>query len=136
MSEARRAYDLLRGYVGREWDRLQGVERIQAEDELDRSTTSSPSAASSKPSAVPDMKDVDPKVHARRILGVSSTASLEAVRESFERLNKRSDPSKFPPDTTERTQAAQIQRRIQWAYRQLVDGVDMTELRFRSLEID
>ena len=34
MSSARRAYDLLRGYIAHEWERIQGVEEDFAEAEL------------------------------------------------------------------------------------------------------
>ena len=36
MSTARRAYDLLRGYVHQEWERIQGLEHSDALEELDR----------------------------------------------------------------------------------------------------
>jgi hypothetical protein len=140
MSTGRRAYDLLRGYVGREYDRLQGLERISAEDELSQSMSDPSLRAGSKgpsfPESKPSTKPIDPKAHAARILGVPAGASFEEVRKSFERLNKRSDPSNFPSGSQEREQAGEIQRRVQWAYQTLTDGVDATVKRFRSLEID
>lgn len=139
MSTGRRAYDLLRGYVGREYDRLQGLERISAEDELSQAMNDASLRGSKKPPTPepkPSASPIDAKTHAARILGVSAGASFEEVRKSFERLNKRSEPSNFPPGSPERQQAGEIQRRVQWAYQTLTDGVDATERRFRSLEID
>lgn len=138
MSTGRRAYDLLRGYVNTEYDRLRGVERISAEDELNEAMNSPAASASlrspSQPPAAP--APVDPKQHAARILGVDQGASFEEVRKSYEKLNKRSDPTNFPQGSPERKQASEIQRRVQWAYQTLSDGVDATEKRFRSLEIE
>ncbi|MBI1757497.1 MAG: J domain-containing protein [Fimbriimonas ginsengisoli] len=132
MSTGRRAYDLLRAFVDQEWSRLDGIDRLEAERELDEPSSSASSPTSSAPSRpVP----VDPKTHARRILGLQDQAGFEEIRRSFERLNKRASPTNFPDGSPERGQAAQIQARVQWAYGVLSDGVDTVELRFRSLEI-
>jgi len=141
MSTGRRAYDLLRGYVGREFDRLQGVEHIQAEDELNQAIDDPTYRATrgfthTESSQVTPSAPIDPKAHAARILGVSVDATFEDVRKSYDKLNKRASAENFPAGSAERKQAAEIQKRIQWAFQTLTDGVDSTEKRFRSLEIE
>lgn len=139
MSTGRRAYDLLRGYVNREYDRLSGIDRINAERELDaaldaptfeatRGYTQTVSQAPAGPS--------DERAHAARILGVSLNADYLEIRKTYDRLNKRGDPSNFPEGSDERKQASEIQRRVQWAFQILTADVDTTEKRFRSLEIE
>jgi hypothetical protein len=138
MSEARRAYDLLRGYVNREYDRIRGVDLDNAERELNDSLSNNMSAKSSSSpiqQAVPEPL-ASREERARRILGVADGASFEDIRRSFERLNKRGDPSRFPTGSEEREHATAIQKSVQWAYSVLTMNVDNIEKRFRSLEID
>lgn len=135
MSTARRAYDILRGYIGQEWERIQGVEESSARQELNESlrkpqATTAPSAESSAPLATEDRE-----AYARRLLGVSASASFDEIRKQFERLNRRSDPTNFPEGSAEANQAAEIQKRVHWAYGFLTEHMDTTEKRFRSLEI-
>lgn len=134
MSTGRRAYNLLRGYVNREWERIQGVQRSEAERELDDvfSVSTNPTA----PAPAQGTPVVDRNTRARTILGVVEGASFPDVQKAFERLNKRSDPSNFPAGSAEAVQAAEIQKQIHWAYGVLSEGHDTTERRFRSLEID
>jgi hypothetical protein len=129
MSTARRAYDLLRGYVSHEWERIQGVEETYAEAELNESLRSP------APSAPAPVAAKDNPAHARQILGVAEGADFAQVRAAFERLNKRSDPGNFPPNTKEARDAAEIQKKVHWAYGVLTEGMDSTEKRFKSLEI-
>jgi hypothetical protein len=139
VSAAKRAYDILRGYVGREWDRIQGVEHELAEKELNEALQDpsyrSPSAYAGDRSEVYE-RSRDPVEAARKLLGVSASAGFAEIRKAFERLNRRSDPEKFPKGSREREQAAAIQKRVHWAYGVLTDSVDATEKRFKSLEID
>lgn len=135
VSTGRRAYDLMRGYVNREWDRIQGLERSDALQELEDSLDpSSPNYKMPPPAA--EVPPMDTRTHARHILGVSETADFETIRQSFDKLMKRSDPARFPEDSPESRQASDIQRRVNWAYSVLTEGVDETEKRFRSLEIE
>lgn len=138
MSTGKRAYDLLRGYVNREWERLQGLERTQAENELYGSLNS---PTSSSTSSVPPAKDdtlgqIQERLRACQILGVKADADFETIRKAFERLNRRAEPSNFPEGSPEARHAADIQKQVNWAYQLLTDDVDVTERRFRSLEID
>lgn len=128
MSVGRRAYNLLRGYVHREWERVRGLEEIDAVRELESPPDPRPMEHRVDPP--------DPKEAARRILGVAEGAPFEDVLKAYERLNRRSDPANFPEGSIEREHAAELQRKVQWAYRQLSDGVSVTEQRFRSLEIE
>jgi hypothetical protein len=142
MGPGRRAYDLLRGYVNREWERIQGVDLGSAERELDEALknpaplrkpqdSSSPTSGSSMTS-----NPVDRVKNARQILGVSNTATFEEIRHAFEKLNRRSEPNNFPEGSEARAHAADIQKRVQWAYSVLTEGMDDTQKRFGSLEID
>lgn len=129
MSEAKRAYDMLRGYVNREWERITGVDDL-AQQELDEpvytTTTRIETSATMK----------DPDGRARGILGVSGTADFEAIKAAYDRLNLRSDPGNFPDGSVEARHAAEINQKVQLAYRHLTEKMDSTERRFRSLEID
>jgi hypothetical protein len=138
MSTGRRAYDLLRGYVNREYDRIRGVDFEDAERELNDSLRGyvPPKTTSPKPAPTPEEQIASREDRARRILGLNSGASFDEVRKAFERLNKRGDPSRFPADSVEREHAAAIQKSVQWAYGVLTANVDMIEKRFRSLEIE
>lgn len=129
MSSARRAYDLLRAYVQREWDRIHPLEYEEALREL--KAPSPPPPREERPST-----HEDPRVLARRILGVSEEAGFEEVRKAFERLDRRSDPAKFPAGSPEREKAAEIRRKVHWAYRVLSENVPPVEKRFKSLEIE
>jgi hypothetical protein len=137
MSEARRAYDLLRGYVNREYDRIRGVDLDNAERELNDSLANNMPAKSTTPTPQPATEQIASREErARRILGVAEGATFDDVRRSFERLNKRGDPTRFPVGSEEREHATAIQKSVQWAYGVLTANVDMIEKRFRSLEIE
>jgi len=142
MGEAKRVYDLLRGYVYREYDRIRGVELDEAERELNdvmkgtpppprTSSTSSPPAPSSQGEPLASREE-----RARRILGVTPDSNFDDIRRAFERLSKRGDPTRFPLNSEEREHAASIQKSVQWAYGVLTANIDANEKRFRSLEIE
>ncbi len=139
MSTGRRAYDLLRGYVNREYDRIRGVDLDDAERELNESLRgyvppkTTPVTTETQAEAEPVLSKEE---RARRILGVGPEATFEEIRRSFEKLNKRGDPGRFPEGSSEREHAAAIQKSVQWAYSVLSVNVDSIEKRFRSLEID
>jgi hypothetical protein len=137
MSTGRRAYDILRGYVNREWERIQGVELSDAERELYESMDPATAAATPVPASAPVAHStVLDAAKAREMLGVGPDATFAEIRMSFERITKRSDPANFPPGSAEAKQADEIHRRVHRAYAILTEGMDSTEKRFRSLEID
>jgi len=136
METGRRAYDLLRGYVNQEWERIRGVDDKDAQSELEQAMVTAKLRSDRAQNTEPEPVIEDPQAWARRILGVTPTADFSEIRKSFEKLNSRSDPSKFPVGTSEARQASDIQNRVQKAYAILADGVDTTEKRFKSLEID
>lgn len=134
MSAGRRAYDMLRGYVNREWDRIKGVEFESAEREL-QEALEKPTARKLDLSGMEESLVLDRQLTASKILGVPINAPYAETHKAFERLKKRSDASNFPSGSPEAAQAIEIQRRVQWAYGVLTEGMDITEKRFRSLEI-
>lgn len=142
MSIGKRAYNIMRGYVNREWERIQDLDRVYAEKELQDSMDKPAAANEAVSEAEIDAKvqqladQNDPKTRARQLLGVGPNATFDEIRKAFDRLNKRSEPNKFPAGSAEATQAASIQQRINWAYQVLTENVDVTEKRFKSLEID
>lgn len=131
MSMGRRAYDILRSYVGREYERIQGVEEHHAVEELNKSLDALPQVKKREP-----IPPVDPKAHAREILGVPPEATFAEIQKAFKRLSSRSNPKNFPDGSVEASKAEEIHRKVHWAFNTLADGVDNTERRFRSLEID
>lgn len=133
MSLGRRAYDLLRGYVNREWDRIHGIEEANARRELEESLDP---GAGEKPPVVGGEGPANPKAFARNILGVKEDASFAEIRKAFERLSRRSAPSNFAPETPEARQAAEILKKVNWAYKQLTEEMNSVEKRFASLEIE
>ena len=135
MSLGKRAYNLLRGYVSTEWERMRGIEMDLAEKEL-RNTSRIPDAPLATPDSYSPAVPQDERAYARRLLGVSEDCSFGDLRKAFARLNKRSDPANFPANSAESQKAADIQRKVNWAYGVLADGMDETEKRFRTLELD
>ena len=124
----------MRGYVNREWDRIKGVEFDDAEREL-QEALERPIPKKLEVEVSPESLVVDRQLTASKILGVPINAPFAEIHKSFERLKKRSDASNFPSGSPEAAQAIEIQRRVQWAYGVLTEGMDVTEKRFRSLEI-
>ncbi len=136
MSEARRFYNIFRGYVNREWERIQGLERTLAEAELDAPVSGAVEPPRPTPVEEMALTGEEARRRARQVLGVADDASYTEVRQAYQRLNKRSQPGSFTPGTEEERHSALIQRKIQWAYQILSEGASGLERRFGSLEID
>lgn len=135
MSTAKRAYDILRGYVNQEWDRIKGYSLDDdAERELNDSLSGPVVTRAAQPET-PPAPTGDP-VTARQVLGVSEGASFSEIRAAFDRIVKRTDPANFPPGSSEAAHAESIHRRVHRAYAILTEGMDATEKRFRTLEIE
>ena len=143
MSLGRRAYNLLRGYINREWDRIKSWERQDALRELE-ATTYKPrrpkdvSATESEPerTVLYVAEGTTPIEAARHVLGVEEGASFREIHHKFAKLNRRTKPMNLEHGTEERRQAADIQKKIHWAYRTLTADMSDAEKRFGSLEID
>jgi hypothetical protein len=137
-----RAYDLLRGYINREYDRIRGVDFDDAERELNESLQGfTPTKKTPPPPPTSKPAEEEPPLapkeeRARKILGLSPDCTFDDTRKAFEKLNKRGDPSRFPDGSVEREHAAAIQKSVQWAYGVLTANVDSIEKRFKSLEIE
>ena len=152
-----RAYNLLRAYIGREWERIENVREVSARDELN-SYLQGP-----KPSAPPsesnttytsrtyptDQSDQTAKSDhnkqdeekqkretAYEILGLRSTATLEDLKRAYARLSERSLPAHFPEGSDERKKAAEIHLRVQESYDILLPLLDPRLRRFQSLDIE
>ncbi len=141
MSTAKRAYDVLRGYVNREWERIQGVDDpSDAERELDDIAPIRPNTAGSRHGADAEGRifstTISQEEIARQVLGVPAGASFAEIRTAFDRIVKRTDPANFPEGSPEAFQAVEIHRRVHRAYCILTESMDATEKRFRTLEIE
>lgn len=142
MSTARRAYNLLRAYINREWDRLESVFRADAERELEESLN--PTAASAPPqtsdqserTAVHISEEERRLQEAYRVLGLSRDASLTDLKRAYKRLSERSRPTNFPEGSEERKRAARIHLKVQEAYDILLPILDTRLRRFKNLDID
>jgi hypothetical protein len=142
MSTGRRAYNLLRGYIGREWDRIKSWERLDAltelEDKIDTPSREKQEAEEDAPDKtvvyIPEGSTREQA--AAHILGVTEKATFQEIRFAFVKLSKRSDPANFTLGTAEHTQARDIYRRVHWAYRTLTENMSDSEKRFGSLEIE
>jgi hypothetical protein len=139
MSTGRRAYNLLRAYVNREWDRLKSWEREEAMRELEDS--GSPKAETKKPedperTVIYVPEGTTHEEAACEILGIKKGAAFAEIRHAFVKLSRRSDPGNFPDGSQEQTQARDVHRKVHWAYRILTDKMSDSEKRFGSLEIE
>ncbi|RYG46517.1 hypothetical protein EON79_09910 [bacterium] len=131
MSGAKRAYDLMRGYVGDTWERIQESDRTRAETELSQEILPTTPKRWTPPAPSP----IDP-VRARDYLGVKDDASPAEIRRAFEALDSRSDPGRFPANSEDARKAQEIQDRVRWAYGILSARFGHLESRFGGLEID
>jgi len=136
MSEFRRAYDLLRGYINHEWDRIRSSDLDRYWQPRPQDVQEGRDAVETVEQSEPVSKPADPKAVARGILGVAEQAGLEEIRKAFDRLNKRSNPANFPEGSEEAAMALKLQARVNWAYRTLTADIPSSELRFKSLELD
>ncbi len=153
MSTGRRFYDLARAHVNSEWDRLKDLDIFdKINDGLHRSDAQAELSAATEPAVeresvaferieyqIEKRVVTDPEEKrqiARKVLGVAAEAQYEEIREAFERLSRRANPSNFPENTSERKQAQELHRRVHLAYQTLTENMDSTERRFKNLELD
>jgi hypothetical protein len=141
MSTGRRAYNLLRAYVGREWDRIKSWERLDALRELEEpikpeGTRDAPAEEDPEKTVVYIPEGSTKEEAACHILGIKKGSNFQEIRFAFVKLSKRSAPVNFAEGTAEHSQARDIYRRVHWAYRTLTEGMSDSEKRFGSLEIE
>jgi hypothetical protein len=142
-----RAYSLLRAYIGREWDRIEGAvgdARRELDDYLNhrepRSTTpaevqrtSESSHASKQVQKSEEEREIE---EAYRVLKLEPQATLADLKRSFKTLSERSLPTNFPDDSAEQEKAEVIHERVQKAYDLLLPILDPRLRRFKSLWIE
>ncbi|MBX3096544.1 MAG: hypothetical protein KF812_06760 [Fimbriimonadaceae bacterium] len=137
MSDAGRFYNVLRAYVGREWERVKDLDRKLALEELEQASPSStPRVPTDPPTTKNPLSEEELEAQARKILGVELEDDFSIVRRQFDRLNERSKPENFPDNSPEREVAKQLHARVKWAFTYLSRNVSETTRRFGSLEID
>ena len=149
MSTSRRAYNMVRAYVSREWDRLNGQEAADAWNELEQSagTVAAPTRAPTIPVPTPplteeqkaaakELYEMEQERLARSVLGVNATDGFEAIHQAYEKVIRRADPARFPAGSDEAKMATEIQSRVERAYRILSKKFSGIERRFQSLDLD
>lgn len=134
MSTARRAYDIVRGYVNHGWDRVSSLDP-QAESELREALANPlpPAASPTAPKPPPMTLDV-----ARRLLGVAEGASVREVRKAHDDLAKAIDPARFTADEQATARAKELSSRLRMALvlAEANAKSDPIADRFSGLEID
>jgi hypothetical protein len=146
MKDAQRVVNVLRSYIGREWERVKEIEKQLARDELNQATATPGGQRPASPPAVPStsapaasgssLTEADLDRQARAILGVEPYADFPTIRKAYEKLEKRSRPGKFPEGSPESNVAAALRARVDWAFKFLSRHASEVEKRFSSLEID
>ncbi|RYG31295.1 hypothetical protein EON81_23215 [bacterium] len=131
MSGAKRAYDIMRGYVGDTWERIQESDRSQAITELSADIVPTTPKRWTPPAPSP----IDP-VRARDYLGVKDDASPTEIRKAYETLDARANPGRFPANSEDGRRAQEIRDRVRWAYGILSANFGPIENRFGGLEIE
>lgn len=134
MSDIKRAYNIAKGYVQREFDRIQGLEEDAALAELDEPLGGR--RTSDEEVEVVVRRVVFDAGMARRYLGVEDNASFEEIKGKYNELTKRSDPSRCSEGSAEHRMAIEIQRRLHLAYSLLTQEFSTTQKRFASLEVE
>jgi hypothetical protein len=146
MKDAQRVVNVLRSYIGREWERVKEIEKQLARDELNQATATPGGQPPASQPAVPStsapaasgssLTEADLDRQARAILGVEPDADFPTIRKAYEKLEKRSRPGKFPEGSPESNVAAALRARVDWAFKFLSRHASEVEKRFSSLEID
>src|SRR5687768_8548570 len=138
-----RAYNLLRAYIGREWDRIESVSadaRRELDDYLNgHANRPQPRAEEHKQHAEPkaEVKKEETAVEeAYRVLKLEPQATLADLKRSFKTLSERSLPTNFPEGSEEQKKAAAIHDRVHKAYDLLLPILDPRLRRFKSLWLE
>lgn len=138
MSEAKRAYNLLRGFVNQEWERVKGFDMGDAWRELNE-TPAEAAEKRERPATTTITSGLEPnelEATARTILNVTAKATFDEIRKSYEKISRRVQPQNFPTGSEEAQQAQELLRKATWAYQYLTKDMSPAERRFRSLELE
>ncbi len=145
MSMGKRAYNLLRAYVGREWERIESVFESDARSELNEFLESKPSTTPQPPTTTEQKPEAEPTQSAEpgkmteqtayRVLNLSPSATLADLQREYKRLSERSLPTNFPEGSDERKKAAEVHLRVQEAYDTLLPKMDVRLKRFQNLDL-
>ncbi|MBL8067233.1 MAG: hypothetical protein JNM28_02190 [Armatimonadetes bacterium] len=138
MSEAKRAYNLLRSFVNQEWERVKGFDMNEAWKELNENPAEAEARRAAPEAKQPDttMDATELEATARTILNVTAKASYDEIRKSYEKVSNRVQPQNFDSGTEEARQAQELLRKATWAYQYLTKDMSPVQRRFRSLEIE
>jgi hypothetical protein len=136
MSEAKRAYNVLRAFVNNEWERVKGLDLQNAWRELDAPIGEQPRQSEEQTNPISSMEPTELEANARTILNVTAKASFDEIRKAFEKINRRVQPQNFESGTDEARHAQELLRKATWAYQYLTKDMSAAERRFRSLELD
>lgn len=134
MSSFRRGYDILRAYIGREWERIESITEASAREELNSYLNNEPKS----PPPTPAKQNLDGPLDlatAYKVLNLTKDANVEDLKRAYNRLSERSKPENFPEGSDERKQAARVHLRVQEAYDLLLPKLDQTRQRFSNLDI-
>ncbi|MDQ2986252.1 MAG: hypothetical protein M3R13_05960 [Armatimonadota bacterium] len=133
---------MLRAYIGREWDRIEGSPgsaRRELDDYLDatkRTPSTSPSERAEPARAKAAPKRGTEVEEAYRVLKLEPNATLADLKRSFKTLSERSLPANFPEGSEEQKKAQAIHERVQRAYDLILPILDPRLRRFRSLWLE
>jgi DnaJ-class molecular chaperone len=132
---------LLRAYIGREWDRIEGGDaRRELDDYLDgsrgRSAPPQQTVERAEPTvSTPPKKETEVE-EAYRVLKLEKNATLSDLKRAFKTLSERSLPTNFPDGSAEQDKAKDIHERVQKAYDLLLPILDPRLRRFKSLWLE
>lgn len=138
MSEAKRAYNILRGFVNQEWERVKGLDLADAWRELNE-TPAEAAEKQTQPVNTTISSGLEPnelEATARTVLNVTAKATFDEIRKSYEKISRRVQPQNFESGSQEAQQAQELLRKATWAYQYLTKDMSPAERRFRSLELD
>jgi hypothetical protein len=140
MSEARRAYDILRGYVNYGWDHVAHREESDAEQELRTAIATtiepSPVPVPSYTSSVIPSESAITLDQARKLFEVSVHATSQQITQAYDELRMVADPSRFSEGSSAFHRARLLMRRLDAARNLLMENIDPTVRRFERLEIE
>jgi len=136
VSLGKRAYDLLRAYVGQQLERIESVFERDARSELDDYLNPETRPVQEVPKPAPAPEQNMTAATAARILNLGANATLEDLHREYKRLSERSLPANFPEGSEERKKAAIVHLRVQEAYEILLPVMDSRLRRFQNLDLD